>query len=250
MTEQANVLREDAVVADISLWRELRFGADVLRLHTSRVFYGMGLPRGEGSGVILLPGFLMPDFYLAELRSWLRRLGYKPYFSGIRVNAECPNLLIQNYIHRTIDRALQETGRKVHVIGHSLGGIIARSIARQRPKDVASVVTLGSPFRGASAHRAVLIASRAVRWKVQRHHPNDVLEDCYTGRCSCDFVNALRRSLPPSIRQTAIYTRSDGVVDWNYCITGDPEIDQEVSGTHIGLAFNPEVYAILAEKLH
>jgi hypothetical protein len=50
------------------------------------------------------------------------------------------------------------------------------------------------------------------------------------------------------VAQTAIYTRSDGIVDWRYCVTGDPEIDCEVSGTHVGLVFNPAVYRILAGR--
>jgi hypothetical protein len=49
--------------------------------------------------------------------------------------------------------------------------------------------------------------------------------------------------------QTAIYTRHDGIVDWRYCMTGDPEVDFEVPGTHIGMAFNPLAYTILAERL-
>ena len=53
--------------------------------------------------------------------------------------------------------------RKIHLIGHSLGGIIARSVAAQRPDDVASVITLASPFRGTVAHRTVLQAAEAVR---------------------------------------------------------------------------------------
>ena len=49
--------------------------------------------------------------------------------------------------------------------------------------------------------------------------------------------------------QTAIYTRDDGIVDWRYCMTRDPEADFEVPGTHIGMAFNPSAYTIVAERL-
>jgi hypothetical protein len=51
------------------------------------------------------------------------------------------------------------------------------------------------------------------------------------------------------VAQTAIYTKNDGIVDWRYCVTGDPEIDCEVAGTHVGLVFNPAVYRILARRL-
>jgi hypothetical protein len=49
--------------------------------------------------------------------------------------------------------------------------------------------------------------------------------------------------------QTAIYTRHDGVVDWRYCMTKNPEVDFEVLGTHVGMAFNPLAYTIVAERL-
>jgi hypothetical protein len=45
--------------------------------------------------------------------------------------------------------------------------------------------------------------------------------------------------------ETAIYTRDDGIVDWRYCRTRNPEADFEVPGTHIGMAFNPSAYAIV-----
>src|SRR5437879_3684374 len=134
--------------ANTSLWTEALFGAEILILHATPVYYGLGVPRGDGSAVVIIPGFLGTDLYLTELHAWLGRIGYRPYFSGIGINAECPNLLIQRRLNQTIDQALAETGRKIHLIGHSLGGVIARSLAGQRPKDVASVITLAAPFPG------------------------------------------------------------------------------------------------------
>ena len=81
--------------ANTSLWTEALIGAEILILHATPVYYGFGVPRGDGSGVVLVPGFLGTDLYLMEFHAWLRRIGYRPYFSGIGVNAECPNLLIQ-----------------------------------------------------------------------------------------------------------------------------------------------------------
>src|SRR5271166_5981682 len=117
--------------ADISPWTEALFAAEILFLHATPVYYGFGVPRGDGSAVVIIPGFLGTDLYLTELFAWLRRIGYRPYFSGIGVNAECPNLLIQRRLTQTIDTALAESGRKIHLIGHSLGGVIARSVAGQ-----------------------------------------------------------------------------------------------------------------------
>ena len=235
--------------AGVSLWTEALFAAEILILHASPVYYGFGVPRGDGSAVVIIPGFLGTDLYLTELFAWLRRIGYKPYFSGIGLNAECPNLLIQRHLTETMDKALAETGRKIHLIGHSLGGVIARSAAGQRPKDVTSVITLAAPIRGTVAHKTVLRAAEAVRLRILQEHGQGVLPDCYTGRCTCNFLDSLHRSMPSAMTQTAIYTRHDGIVDWRYCMTMNPDVDVEVPGTHIGMAFNPAAYAVVAERL-
>ena len=126
---------------------------------------------------------------------------------------------------------------------------MARSVAAQRPSDIASVITLGSPFRGTVVHKQVLKAAEIVRTQILNKHGGGVLPDCYTGRCTCNFLDSLKRDLPANVMETAIYTKTDGVVDWHYCITGDPSVDFEVPGTHIGLAFNPSVYDIVASRL-
>ena len=235
--------------AETSLWTEALFGAEILLLHATPVYYGFGVPRGDQSGVVIIPGFLGTDLYLTELHGWLERIGYRAYFSGIGINAECPNLLIQRHLTETVNRALDETGQRIHLIGHSLGGVIARSMAAQRPRDVASVTTLASPIRGTAANRAVLHAADAVRLQILQEHGKSVLPQCYTGRCTCNFIGSLRRDVPRSMLQTAIYTRHDGIVDWRYCITDNSEDDFEVPGTHIGMAFNPAAYSIVAERL-
>jgi triacylglycerol lipase len=249
MVERQYRLREDQAEAAVPLWQEALFGVELLLLRAAPAYYGLGVPRGDGSAVVVIPGFLGTDLYLMEMYAWLRRIGYSPYFSGIGLNAECPNLLISRHLNETINKARTETGRRIHLIGHSLGGIIARSVAGQRPNDVASVISLGAPFRGTVAHSRVLYAAELVRKRILVQHGPGVLPDCYTGRCTCDFVDSLRRQMPTTVAETAIYTRNDGVVDWNYCITGDPAIDFEVQGTHIGLAFNPTVYALIATRL-
>lgn len=232
-----------------SVWTEALFAAEILILHATPVYYGLGVPRGDGSAVVIIPGFLGTDLYLAEMHAWLKRIGYRPYFSGIGINAECPNLLIEKRLNQTIDKARAETKRRVHLIGHSLGGVIARSAAGQRPKDIASVITLAAPIRGTVVNRAVIHAAEAVRRKILEEHGRGVLPDCYTGRCTCNFLDCLRRKVPEHLVETAVYTRQDGIVDWRYCRTMDPEKDVEVPGTHIGMAFNPAAYMVLADRL-
>jgi triacylglycerol lipase len=249
MARGPNILTRDYQPVHLPILSEVLFAAELVLLHAAPVYYGLGAPHGDGSAVVVIPGFLCPDHYLLPLHRWLGRIGYEAFFSGISWNAECPNLLIERCLQETIEKALAKTGRKVHLIGHSLGGIIARSIAGQRPQDVASVITLGAPFRGTVAHSGIVHAAEAVRRRILKKHGSDVLPGCYTGRCTCDFVDSLQRNMPASVLETAVYTPDDGVVDSRYCKTDNPEIDFSVSGTHIGLVFNPSVYSIIANRL-
>jgi triacylglycerol lipase len=250
MSSRRNPSLEEHSEANISIWKEALFGAELLLLHASPVYYGFGVPRGNGEAVIVLPGFLGNDEYLAHLHGWLDRVGYHTYMSGIDLNADCPNLLIRYQLAKIIDKARKETGGKVHIIGHSLGGVIARSVAGQRPEAIASVITIASPFRGVVAHRAILSVADVVRNQILKENGKNVLPECYTAKCTCEFICSLKTRIPESVMQTAIYTQDDGVVDWRYCLTHDPEADFEVPGTHIGLAFNSSVYGIIAQRLH
>lgn len=242
-------VRKSFEAVSLPIWNEMLVGIEMVYLRLSPVYWGFGVPAGDGSAVVVIPGFLMNDLYLTEFRAWINRIGYKAYFSGIGVNADCPNLLIQHKLNATIEKAYRETGRKVHLVGHSLGGVIARAAAYQSPERVASVISMGSPFRGVSLHRAVLRAAQVVRGQILERHGEGVLPACYTAACTCNFLEALSVKLPKSVFQTAIYTKSDGIVDWRVCRTGHPNIDFEVSATHIGMAFNPIVFDLIAHRL-
>lgn len=231
------------------IWQELLVGIEMVALRATLVYWGLTIPRGDGSAVVVIPGFLGTDLYLTELRSWLWRIGYRPYDSGIGLNAECPNLLIQYRLRDTIEKACRDTGRKIHLVGHSLGGVMARAAAAQMPDKIASVITLGSPFMGLSAHPSVLRAAELVRQQILERHGKKVLPLCYTGECTCRFLESLEQEPPDSIQMTAVYTKTDGIVAWEVCTTGKPDVDIEVSATHLGLVFNPNVYLIVANRL-
>jgi pimeloyl-ACP methyl ester carboxylesterase len=234
----------------VPLWREALFGIDWLALRVSPVYYGIGVPRGDGAPVIVIPGFLGSDTYLREMYNWLRRIGYKPYYSRIGRNAECPDVL-RDRLFETMDRAYRETGRKLHLIGHSLGGLLARSATVQRPEQVAQIISLAAPFRDLRVHPMVLAAAGFVRGRIRgrREREQRVKRECYTGECTCDFANAARSDLPESVSHSAIYTESDGVVDWRSCVEEDERLNMKVKGTHVGLAFNPQVYRRVAKLL-
>ena len=241
--------KEDEKKVQFPVWQEWVAGVELAFLQVSPVYWGFGIPHGDGSAVVLVPGFLGTDLYLTQFAMWLRRIGYKAFYSGIALNADCPNLLIRRNLHDAIEQANAHTKGKIHLIGHSLGGALARSVAAQMPEHVASVITLGAPIQGLAARDSVMTAADLVRKQILERHGRGVLPTCYTARCTCQFVESLREDLPKSVRQTAIYTKSDGILDWRVCRTGDPKVDVEVSATHIGMAFSPIVYSVVAHRL-
>src|SRR5690606_25104493 len=54
---------------------------------------------------------------------------------------------------------------------------------------------------------------------------------------------------PAHIPQTAVYTKSDGVVDWSACLNDNPRTDIEVRSTHVGIVWNAEAYRVIAARL-
>jgi pimeloyl-ACP methyl ester carboxylesterase len=236
---KARFLPHEEIPSQLPIFCEPFLLLEFAALRLSPVYYGLGVPAGDGTAVVIVPGLLGMDLILFELYGWLGRVGYRAYFSGMGLAADCPNVLARN---------LAATGERVHLVGHSLGGIFARSAAVRMPDRIASVTTLGSPFRGLVVHPLVLTLGDLVRRRIRSRYPKPP-QGCATSRCSCAFARSLRRKWPGSVAQTAIYTRADGIVDWRYCRTGDPKVDVEVCGTHLGLIYNPTTYVRIAERL-
>jgi pimeloyl-ACP methyl ester carboxylesterase len=240
--------RETAVVAVAegrpSLLWEQRAALELGDLIAHPVYYGVGVPRGDGAPVLVLPGFLGSDEYLAILRGWLRRVGYRPYRSGIAFCAGSPFRLVRRMIGRAEEIAARHDRRLV-IIGHSLGGVLGAAVARQRPELVEHVVTLGSPLcpdPRAVSHPAVA----ALGHLLIRETPVDALlaEERVRERV------LLSGPLPEDVRLTCLYTREDAVVSWDACFDGDPRsAAHEVRGTHCGLAWNTQVYRLLGSLL-
>ena len=226
------------------LWQESLWVLDWLALRLSPVYRGIGVPRGDGSAVVLVPGFMGTDLYLTELYFWLRRMGYRPYMSAIGMNAQCPGRLAKRLL-RTMEQASGETGRPVRVVGHSLGGIIGRSACQQRPDLASQLIYVGSPVRGVHANQAIQATVSLVRVAVR----GGSRDDCLTESCRCGFGRSAATPLPPSVTHAAIYTRVDAVVDWRDSQERDSRLNHEVGGTHVGLVYNPRAYRVLAHLL-
>jgi triacylglycerol lipase len=220
-----------------SLALEQRAGIELAELLASPVYYGLGVPRGNGRHVLVVPGFLGSDGYMSVLSGWLRRVGYRPAQSGITVNAGSLTRLLRQ-VERRCEELAQRSGR-ITIVGHSLGGVFARVMAVQRPDLIEDVIALGAPLVGNprdAAHPLV----RALGELLIVENP----------RREAEALVHLAAPLPSEVRLTSIYSREDAIVDYRSCLDGDPRATCfEVRGTHVGLAWNASVYRLLGRTL-
>ena len=230
------------------IWREALWGLDWLSLRLSPVYLGIGVPHGDGSPVILVPGFLTTDAYMVEMYFWLRRVGYSPFLSGIGVNADCIQTLTQR-LEKTAEAAHAETGKPVRIIGHSLGGLLARRLSLRRPDIVSQLISLGAPIQSLEAHPAIMAAAKFVGERADHRREKSDSSGACLSSCECLAPSEVVRCPPPSVHHTALYSRDDGVIDWRNCLEPEPSLNHEVGGTHIGLVFNARAYRIVAELL-
>ena len=230
----AAVLREGSVVAEAGRYAVRSAGA-------RRSHRGQRSPeRGLSDPVVLVPGFLAGDGSLRFMAAALRRQGFRTYRSHIHANVGCTLSAAAQLEGRLESIALRRGGR-VQIIGHSLGGMLARGLAVRRPDLISSVVTLGSPMLAPGAHHASLARSVDVLVRLSRAGvPGLMSEDCVAGLCARQSFDESRLPIPPSVAFTAIYSRRDGIVDWRACI--DPLATAvEVTTSHIGMAIDPRV---------
>ncbi len=191
-------------------------------------------PRGRGEPVLVMPGFGTGDGSTAPLRSYLRALGYRVRGWGLGLNrGDVPALIPR--VAEAAERFAEETDRPLRLVGWSLGGVLAREAARERPDAVERVVTLGTPVVGGPKYTAV------ASWYERQGYDLDAIEA---------EVEARNRQ-PIRAAITAIYSRSDGVVAWQACIDrSSPRVEHvEVETTHIGLGLSPDVYRVVAQRL-
>ena len=120
-------------------------GVEFTRLLREPLFWGWGARRGDGRDVLVLPGLGGSDLYLRTLRHWLRRVGYNPLPSGLERNPGWSPELVARFGELLTQRQAA-TGRRASIIGHSMGGVVGRSVAKAYPATVDLVVTLGSPL--------------------------------------------------------------------------------------------------------
>lgn len=196
------------------------------------------LPKGDGHPVIVLPGFVASDRSTRPLRNLLKDLGYDAHAWGLgrnlRFNAEREKAM-RELVCRVYE---QSGGRKISLIGWSLGGVFARELAKQFPEKVRLVISLGSPIspdRRHSKARHLFEAINGTEGSPER--------DERYGRVG---------EAPP-VPSTSILTKGDGIVAWRGSVQSpDKRYDTEniiVPASHVGLGVNPIVMVAIADRL-
>ncbi len=184
--------------------------------------------------VIVLPGFGAGDASTLPLRTYLMSRGHHVTGWGLSLNRGQVPEAVEFLVDR-VERRAQRAGAPVALVGWSLGGVIAREVARQHPEAVDRVITLGSPVVGGPKY--TIVARR--------------FEEMGIDLDEIEREVAARAVLPSSVAVTAIYSRFDGVVAWQACI--DPvntHVEHlEVPTTHVGLGINHAVWRITAQRL-
>jgi triacylglycerol lipase len=130
-----------AALAEFALLPAAEFGL----LLADPIYWGVGVPRGDRHSVLVLPGLFAGDGYLQPLRRWLLRVDYTPVRSGLKRNPGWSEEVVHE-LGGLAEESFRRSGQRVTIIGHSMGGVIARSVGLRHPVAVRHVITLGSPL--------------------------------------------------------------------------------------------------------
>lgn len=193
-------------------------------------------PHGDGHGVLVLPGLLASDRSTAQLRRFLRGLGY--YVRGWRLGRNLgPSEDVMAGLPQAVQDLAERTEGPVSLIGWSLGGIYARHLGLNHPSLVRQVITLGSPFGVAYGHKTRADGTFD-RFRIIHARPT-------LGPDRSRLADEL------TVPSTALYSKMDGVVPWRACIGPDTALHQnvEVRCSHLGFGFDPATLWCVADRL-
>ncbi len=201
-------------------------------------------PRGDGHPVLLLPGFMADELTLLALKTFLRGRGYDVRNWGLGRNLGFQRRHAQA-LEQKVRYLHHQTGRKVSLVGWSLGGVFALYGAIQASECVRQLITLGSPVsidsQGSRSPRLIKGLYRMIA------HPMGPDVHVMQPR-----AKKLREHFLPPVPTSCVYSLGDGVVPpQEATIDGDPSLYENirVGGSHVGLGFNPMVMGVIADRL-
>lgn len=232
-------MADETLVKRPSAWlgmtEPLRAAADFASLLPGSLWLASA-PRGDGHRVLVLPGFTASDRSTVTLRAFLRRQGFDARGWDLGTNLGGPEQ--RGDLDDLLRRLRTESEEPISLVGWSLGGVLARNLARRHPQAIRSLITLGSPIGGSP--------TRTRAWRLYRHIHRGP-EPAVTAR----FADGARREPPEDVPSTAIWSRSDGIVPWRIACEppGPVRENLEVVSSHLGLGVNAAVLYAVADRL-
>ena len=199
-------------------------------------------PKGQGP-VLVLPGFFTSDNSTFVLRKYLTSQGYDVYPWELGRNPGLQEVIFNRLVLR-IRQLTEKHQQKVSLVGWSLGGLYARTLAHRMSDSIEKVITLGSPFSFQQQTNMDEVAVSGPIIKMYEKMNPRVKED--------KLVNGEPWwETSPPVPSSAIYSESDGVASWEYCVDeqGEQTENIRIMGSHAGLTHNPMVYYVIAERL-
>jgi len=199
-------------------------------------------PRGDGHPVLLVPGFTASDATMVGLRTFLRSRGYHVETWGLGRNTGF-KLKFTQALEQKVRYMHHRHGRKVSVVGWSLGGVYGFYTAHNAPECIRTVISLGSPMRFSAEHFKTPLLVRAV-YRYFAHPMGPVAHLAH--------VRAKVLRAPPPVPSTCVYSMTDGVVPPEAARI-ETDVGQHeniwVPGSHLGLGFNAAVMWVVADRL-
>jgi len=191
------------------------------------------VPPGDGHTVLVWPGFLTGDWAARALVKWLRLVGYDAHGWGAGSNWG-PTSACLKRCETLLDEACERSGRKVTLIGRSLGGLYARELAKDTPDKIVRVITLGTP----------------IRFPVKT--PLSPFVDALSPNFDPSFARRVA-DLPrnPPVPITAFHSRKDGIVPFASCLIEESAVAEniEIDSPHTIMGSNPVAMRAIAERL-
>ncbi len=218
----------------LALTEAHRAVAEIITLNLSRRRLVRLAPSGDGHPVMVLPGFMGGDGYNAALRRFLSGLDYSVHGWGQGRNLG-PREGVLEGLRERITYLSERYESPVSLVGHSLGGIFARELAREYPERVRQVISLGSPFG-----EGRMTGSIPARLFSALNPPEELPID----------QDVLHHA--PPVPTTAIYSKGDGIVNWKTTLQADGHAKSQsiqVRGSHCGMTLNPSIWFLIAERL-
>jgi len=193
-------------------------------------------PRGDGHGVLVLPGLLGTDTSTVALRRFLSWLGYHVRGWDMGRN-HGPTEAVLAGLPRALLEHAERTGGPVSLVGWSLGGVYARELAREHPRRVRQVITLGSPFALSHSRQS------------HAHCPYQRLSHLHAD--GAQLPSREQTARPIGVPSTSVYSRWDGIVSWQACVEPETDLHQnvEVRCSHLGFGVDLATLSVIADRL-